>query len=412
MRDLGFTEAALVVACLAIASTAWAQSDSREDLLSAVAHGEFSLDLRYRLEFVDDAAFEDVEAYASKLRTVVAYQTATFRRFDARVEFEDVSNLGLGKKHADGGAGSAGNGVTDRPVIADPSITEINQVYLRFTGPASVTLTGGRQEINLGEQRFVGAVGWRQNHQSFDAVRLDVAALGRARLTYGFVDRVYRIVADSKGMATHLGRLVVDVGRVGDVHAYVYLLDYRERADAGLSRVTYGLRWKGEITLSDPWTLGVHAEAAHQNDAGDNPARVDAGYYRLEARAGREQTSFGLGLEVLEGDQEDGRFLTPLATLHKFNGWADKFGVTPANGLTDIYAGASGRYRSLSGQATFHHFEATWGGPTHGQEIDLLVSLAAGREVTVASKAAFYFADRFSRDTTKLWLWVTYGFSS
>jgi hypothetical protein len=33
-------------------------------------------------------------------------------------------------------------------------------------------------------------------------------------------------------------------------------------------------------------------------------------------------------------------FTTPLATLHKFQGWADKFLTTPVNGLADLYVNA------------------------------------------------------------------------
>jgi hypothetical protein len=35
----------------------------------------------------------------------------------------------------------------------------------------ALDLTLGRQRINLDDQRFVGSVGWRQNEQTFDAVR-------------------------------------------------------------------------------------------------------------------------------------------------------------------------------------------------------------------------------------------------
>src|SRR3546814_19210362 len=34
-------------------------------------------------------------------------------------------------------------------------------------------------------------------------------------------------------------------------------------------------------------------------------------------------------------------FQTPFATLHKFNGWADKFLTTPGTGIQDYYAGVA-----------------------------------------------------------------------
>ena len=55
----------------------------------------------------------------------------------------------------------------------------------------------------------------------------------------------------------------------------------------------------------------------------------------------------------------DGQLQTPLATLHAFNGWADMFLTTPANGLQDLYFRASYtlpmdfiEFRSLTGIVT------------------------------------------------------------
>ena len=42
------------------------------------------------------------------------------------------------------------------------------------------------------------------------------------------------------------------------------------------------------------------------------------------------------GIEYLEGNGTIG-FSTPLATLHKFQGFADVFLTTPASGITDAY---------------------------------------------------------------------------
>ena len=50
----------------------------------------------------------------------------------------------------------------DRPVVADPADTEINQALIRYQGD-KWRVAAGRQEILLGDVRFVGNVGWRQN---------------------------------------------------------------------------------------------------------------------------------------------------------------------------------------------------------------------------------------------------------
>jgi hypothetical protein len=64
------------------------------------------------------------------------------------------------------------NGKTLYPIVADPENVEANRVQIQYrTKPLIVTL--GRQRINLDDQRFVGSVAWRQNEQTFDAVRVE-----------------------------------------------------------------------------------------------------------------------------------------------------------------------------------------------------------------------------------------------
>ncbi len=71
--------------------------------------------------------------------------------------------------------------------------------------------------------------------------------------------------------------------------------------------------------------------------------------------------TLGVGYELLGSDDGVAAFQTPLATLHKFNGFADQFLVTPAGGLQDIYfyakagflpKGTSGLSRTTSSSPT------------------------------------------------------------
>ena len=58
------------------------------------------------------------------------------------------------------------------PVVADPESYEINRLQLTNTSIIDTTITLGRQRIVLDDHRFVGNVGWRQNEQTFDALRV------------------------------------------------------------------------------------------------------------------------------------------------------------------------------------------------------------------------------------------------
>src|SRR3546814_7960700 len=58
-------------------------------------------------------------------------------------------------------------------------------------GIAGTVLTVGRQRINLDDQRFVGSVGWRDNEQTFDVVRIENSSIRNLKidLTYAWSDR-------------------------------------------------------------------------------------------------------------------------------------------------------------------------------------------------------------------------------
>ncbi|MBJ02636.1 MAG: hypothetical protein CMK00_07190 [Planctomycetes bacterium] len=76
--------------------------------------------------------------------------------------------------------------------------------------------------------------------------------------------------------------------------------------------------------------FGYAVKLANQSEAGDNPTSRNAGYMLLEASAKAKGLTFKVGDELLGGSGVVGdSFQTPLATLHKFNGWADQFLSTP-----------------------------------------------------------------------------------
>jgi hypothetical protein len=373
--------------------------------------GEIEISLRWRYEEVSQDPFAD-DARASTLRSTLAYRTPSWNGLAVHAEFEDVHDLGLGDEHANGGAGALASGVTGRPVIADPELTEINQVHLRYDGVEALAIDAGRIEILLADERFVGPVGFRQNHQSFDGLRASTTAVPRTTLLYAFVQNVNRINGGNHGMASHLLDAPIDLGKFGKLAPYGYFLDYDSLANATLSTASYGARWDGTMPLGEAWSIPIHAEAALQRDAGDNPASVDARYQRLEAALARASFSFGLGWELMGGSAADGAFQTPLATLHKFDGWADVFLTTPPNGIVDAYATAAGRAKALSWSAVFHDFESDAGSTSYGTEIDLEIVWKAPWKQLFSLAYATYDADGFATDTDKLWLTTSYKFGA
>ena len=153
-----------------VAAPAPAAAPAPTDLVSALTGGKAHLDFRYRYEQVDQQGF-DVDAYASTLRTRLNYTTAEWQGLTAMLEAANVVVLGQYSLF-----NSTTNGATSRPVVADPEYTEINQAWLQYK-LGEFTGIGGRQVINLDNQRFVGNVAWRQNDQTYDAVTLKVGSI-------------------------------------------------------------------------------------------------------------------------------------------------------------------------------------------------------------------------------------------
>jgi hypothetical protein len=171
------------------------------------------------------------------------------------------------------------------------------------------------------------------------------------------------------------------------------------------------MRYAGAHTF-DAVKLSYIASYATQRDAARNPLSFDLDYALGEISAGYGPYSFGAGVELLEGNGAKG-FTTPLATLHRFQGWADKFLATPADGIDDRYltAGVSRQQWAalelVSVVATYHRYAAERGSIRYGSEADLQAQ-AKWRRLTATLKYADYRADRPLTDTTKWWLQVEY----
>ena len=157
-----------------------AAEPEQASLLDVLRESTAAVDLRYRYEWVTDDAV-GLDAHASTLRTALRYETGAYEGFGVFLEAENVSSVGAAL-YDNAGVAHLGNRRLDRPVVADPELTHMNQAALRYTRQGT-TVQVGRQEIQLGDQRFVGNVGWRQNHQSFDAVRVESSDLPRTTLS-------------------------------------------------------------------------------------------------------------------------------------------------------------------------------------------------------------------------------------
>ncbi len=377
-------------------------NDPATSLADAVTKGKATLSFRYRFEFVDQDRF-DKDAEASTLQTRLGLETAEYRDFGLLAQFSNVTVIGSERYN------NTRNGKTEYPVVADPDGTEVNQAYLSYS-PKDLGVKLGRQRIVRDNQRFIGGVAWRQNEQTYDSVTLG-GSVSNWRLDYGYIWEVKRIFGPDDGVPaadfdsdSHMFNVRLGRWTQADLRAYGYLLDL-ENAPV-LSNSTYGVRLSGKHGLLDDTFIDYTAEYAHQSDYGDNPNDYTSNYRLLELGGGVNVFSAKLGWEVLEGDQnQPGRqFATPLATLHKFQGWADKFLTTPDAGVDDRYMALKAVYLGATASLIYHKFEAESGSQKYGDEWDVSLAKTFAKRHKFLLKYADYRADTFAKDTAKWWL--------
>ncbi len=314
-------------------------------------------------------------------------------------------------------------------LVADPPITRFSQFALTYT-TGKTTFIGGRVYVTIDDHRFIGNVLWRQMFQSFGVLAISSQAIKNFNiLIAGIYER--KGITDALNADWRLNKmpLVFDINYSASkslrLKAFAYMItDVHD---------TFGLKASGKVDLGG-LKLSYLGEYAKQNDpyTTDNIASapdIDANYYRLALGTG----SGGFFGNIIythfdgKGDKDKG-FSTPLATLHKFEGWADVLIPGAASGFDyglnewSIYLGYNkpdiGKlmlvyliFKSDDDPGTISK--------DIGKEIDLLYTKKLSKHLSFLAKAAFYKADdgyytggslKGTNDVTKYWLQLNYTY--
>jgi hypothetical protein len=375
---------------------------------AAVARGDASGSFYLRYEGVDeDNALEN--ATALTLRSALKYTTATLKGFSGVLEVEDVRVMGAD----DYSVPVTGFKTGQYSVIADPESTEINQGYLQYVS-GGFTARVGRQDLRYDNQRFIGAVPWRQDYQSFDAVSLEYKkdAAQTWTLNYNYLAQRERIFAqaadiDSKDHLFH-GTIATPIG---SLVGYAYLLE--EDIALNNSLDTYGVRLTGTRRVAgvDATYLAEYATQDFERALAD----FSADYYTLEGGVTVKGVTAKLGFESLGSDNGAYGFSTPLATAHAFQGWADQFLVTPAQGIDDIYLNLATAVAGGTLTFIYHDYSAEQSSATVddlGDEINLQWVRPIRNNYQYGIKYADYSQGDLAAKVDKqiLWTWVQMTF--
>ncbi|MBD3822377.1 MAG: hypothetical protein IE914_08995 [Thiotrichales bacterium] len=367
----------------------------------ALTSGKPSVDINLRYESVNDASTPSKSATALTERTRLGYLTGDYKGLSGFVEYSGVETL-TPRSDYHVGAGVDADTNTSKSVIADPTLTRLNQAWIHYKlGNLDTKL--GKQRIIM-DARFLGNVGWRQTEQVYTGLRLTTKPSKAAKIDYAYLSESDNIFGIKTPMATHALKLDYKLSPAIRLAGYGYLID---NDNSTSDSATYGLRAKGAVPLSSIKLL-YQAEYASQGNYADSKG-VSASYTHLLVGMKLSGIVLAIAQEKLGGDGTYA-FQTPLATKHAYNGWADKFLTTPATGLIDNYLKVATKVKGIKLAGFYHDFSADKGGANLGSELDLVAATKLAKIYKVGIKYAGYSKGSAttggtSYDTSKLWIW-------
>ena len=316
-------------------------------------------------------------------------------------------------------------------VSGETNNVNMHEAYMLLSNPFGIEgaiLKIGRQEVNIGNQRLVGAVGWSQAGRSLDGILAGYASdYGLAAVFYGKLnDTTSRfdawVVPNSDAgdvnllVATWQGKLkpfgiggtyeVTDIYVNGEQHPSV------ENINTIYGRVTpvidLGMA-KAKVNVEAAFQSG---EAANGNNYGGYFFSVGGGATFTDVAA---KPSVFVGYDYYSGDDKVGdgdinAFWSVLPTAHKWLGFADQIwvgnfykfnGIFPADGdegITDLYVKLSAKpLPKVATLAHVHYFQTAEdnnnSGKTAATEVDLQAKYKYSKNLCLTLGYEFFNPD-------------------
>jgi hypothetical protein len=383
-------------------------------------------EIRPRYEMVDDniATHAKANAYTARTKLKVTGNLLDVDGLSASVGIISVNNFGSHEYNWNGTAYN--DGTKNYATVMDPQAAMISNAEINYkTG--DTLLHAGRGQVNLDNQRFIGTVGWRQLERSYDSVFVANNSVKNLSVLAAWV---YGLQGVSEGETTDTNTVLLHA-------AYTVMPELKVTAyDYMIANVhdTYGIALTGDVKM-DAVKLNYRAEYALQKDASmemgvqtPTTGKADASYYNLDLGANISGILVGVNYEYLSGANASATetdFSTPLATGHKFNGWADVFLNTPAGGLIDANVRLGYKAKGFGKLlAVYHDFtsDTKVAGATSddlGSEIDAIyvnkipgVNGLTGMLKYADFSKANIASNGTTHDVTKIWAMLDYKFST
>lgn len=381
----------LTIALLLASSVLTSSLSQAEEFSRAFTEGKVLGDFRLRYETNDTDDGVNKAADALTLRSRIGFETAPV--YGVSVLIEGSNTSAIIDDYSPETAGYDG--------VADPTHSIVNRLQIAYKKD-ELSAALGRQRIIFDNSRFVGNVGWRQQEQVYDAMRLGYK-IDDVNIQYAFVNKVHTPGFAHNDAAHHLININYSGLDFATVTGYGYLLKDKEAGSGDQKNNTFGARLNGKQELDSIALLYTAEFAAQKTD--DNSAN----YMFAEAGVLVSGMTAVVGFESLGSDSGNYGFQTPLATKHAFNGWADKFGATtPNDGLNDTYIKLATKVADVKLLAVYHDYSADEGSADKGSEIDLQASMDFAKYYSAGIKYAAYSKGDAGLDTDKDkgWLWI------
>ncbi|MBD3401291.1 hypothetical protein GF420_00225 [candidate division GN15 bacterium] len=378
------------------------------------AETEFSFDgqVRVRGEADKKTLDPDSEWFAFvDMRTRLGVLAAINDNTSAYIQLQDSRRMG----------GRDGDGQLTSGTLNNGDNVDVHQAFLRVNhlwneGPG---MRAGRFEVNLGNQRVFGSVGWSNVGRAWEGVeawhafdRFTVRALYLWLLEAGASNRDF-----------YLGGFNVELPRLGAEVFTVYERDARpsehplaQQHFTRLDRISSGVYVHRTYDAFDLTLNGVYQFGSTHNMYAMDIPELDISAFLITAEAGYSIESaatprVAIGIDYASGDDDldDDTFSAYnnlYYTGHKFRGYMDYFIGSDPRGLMDVMV--RGSLNPVDGwmiKADLHYFQTAAEYPVSidetskdvGTELDVTVSTSRVSGLDIAAGcSAFFPADSYS----------------
>ena len=444
---------AAIICAYSLSALAESAPPPPSTLLEAITSGKPMTNFRLRYEHVNqDGKTDNADAWT--MRSLIGWQTRSFNNFSFAAQLINVSQFNdsfYDNTNTVYGQATPADKLKF-PVVADPDYTNVNQLYVDWTGVPDTKVRLGRQSVKLDNVRFIGNVEFRQVMQVFDGIAIENKSIPDAELYLAHFGAVNQITTKRRSGNIDIAHATWKLSPTENLSGYGYFEDMAQNGQNLYSNVTHtyggtgfsdnsnrtlGLRADGSHKVNDAWKVLYTAEYAKQNDYRGGNNLIDAHYWHLGAGAGWNSWYMRLDQELLSSNDGKYGFQMPFGTNHLFQGLGDFFLVTPKQGIEDTFLSFGGKVANVQLSGEYHWLGSNkdfrtagdtatnFSGNRYGKELDLTAAYAIDKNWSGKLEYFSYNADdcyatdgncssagtkRSYRDTDKFLITMMYTF--